>query len=193
MKDKRMKRLTVVGGMIAIIVLVVLIGRSFKKEPDGIEIIPVDKSQNNEVVVKNPEEIEKTEKEIDEVKEVQVTVAPIPTKSLDQNKDAIDAGTEQKIQEDISPKPTYTPEELTDPTKKPNGEEVKPKTEDKKVTATPKPEKVTDNKKEDKEDKADNNSSGGLPGFDDVPEGGPNEIIYGDSDGDIDKQVGSMD
>lgn len=177
-----MKRLVVIGGIIAMVFLIVLIGRRFQREPVTEATIPTDGSQSSEVVVKNPDKLETAEKE------VKVTVAPIVTETPSKESNSADKGTEQKIQSDVSPKPTYTKEQLTDPTKKPTGENVEePKTKDNKATATPKPDNKTDKKTED------TNSSGGLPGFDDVADGGANQVIDGDSDGDIDKQVGTMD
>ncbi len=186
MRNKRMKRLVVAGGMIAMVFLIVLIGRRFQKDPATEATIPTDKSQSSEVVVKNPDKLEAAEKE------VKVTVAPIATEAPSKENSSVDKGTEQKIQSDVTPKPTYTKEQLTDPTKKPNGEKVEtPKTKDKKATPTPKPDKNTDKKTNTKTE--DNKSSGGLPGFDNVQDGGANQVIDGDSDGDLDKQVGNMD
>lgn len=188
MRNKRMKRLVVAGGIIAMVFLIVLIGRRFQKEPATEATIPTDRNQSSEVVVKNPDQIEAAEKE------VKVTVPPIATEAPSKESSSVDKGTEQKIQSDVSPKPTYTKEQLADPTKKPNGEKVEdPKTKDKKATPTPtpKPDKKTDKQTDNKSE--DNNSSGGLPGFDNVPDGGANQVIDGDSDGDLDKQVGNMD
>lgn len=185
MRNKPMKRLVVTGGIIVIVFLIVLLGKRFQNEPYTEEPIPTDINTNSEVVVSNPDILVTEGKEESENK---VTVTPIITENPSQDDSSEDIKTEQKIQEDISPKPTYTEEQLTDPTKKPNGEKVEePKVKENKTTATPKPEENTNNTPED------NNSSGGLPGFDDVPDGGANQVIDGDSDGDIDKQVGTMD
>lgn len=185
MRNKLMKRLVVTGGIIVIVFLVILLGGRFQKEPYAEEPIPTDTNTNSEVIVNNPDILETEDKE---EKENKVTVAPIITEGPSQDDNAEDAKTEQKIQEDIPSKPTYTEEQLADPTKKPNGEKVEePKVKENKTTATPKPEENTNNNPED------NNTSGGLPGFDDVPDGGANQVIDGDSDGDIDKQVGTMD
>lgn len=186
MRNKRMKRLVVAGGIIAMVFLIVLIGRRFQKDSATEATIPTDRSQSSEVVVKNPDKLDVAEKE------VKVTVAPIATEAPSKESSSVDKGTEQKIQSDVSPKPTYTKEQLTDPTKKPNGEKVEsPKTKEKKATPTPKPDKKTDKQTDNKSE--DNNSSGGLPGFDNVPDGGANQVTDGDSDGDLDKQVGNMD
>lgn len=194
MRNKPMKRLVLTGGIVVIVFLIMLLGKRFQKEPYTEEPIPTDINKNSEVVVNNPDipETEETEykedKEFKEETENKVTVAPIITQGPRQDDSFEDAKTEQKIQEDITAKPTYTEEQLADPTIKPNDEKVEePKTKENKTTATPTPEDNTKNTPED------NNSSGGLPGFDNVPEGGANQVIDGDSDGDIDKQVGTMD
>lgn len=188
MRNKRMKRLVVAGGIIVMVFLIVLIGRRFQKDPTTEATIPTDKSESSEVVIKNPDTLDAAEKE------VKVTVGPIATEAPSKESRSVDKGTEQKIQSDVTPKPTYAKEQLTDPTKKPNGEKVEtPKTKDKKATPTPTPK--TDNSKDKKTNTKteDNKSSGGLPGFDNVPDGGTNQVIDGDSDGDLDKQVGNMD
>lgn len=192
MRNKRMKRLVVAGGIIAMVFLIVLIGRRFKKDPATEATIPTDRSQSSEVVVKNPDKLDAAEKE------VKVTVAPIATQTPSKENSSVDKGTEQKIQSDVTPKPTYTKEQLTDPTKKPNGEKVEtPKTKDNNITTVPTPTvkpTVTSEKKTDKKTEQEgSNSSGGLPGFDNVPDGGENQVIDGDSDGDLDKQIGNMD
>jgi len=185
MRNKPMKRLALAGGIVVIVFLIILLEKGFQKEPYTEEPIPTDRNKNSEVVVNNSDILEK---EDNEEKENKVNVAPIITEGPSQDDNAENAKTEQRIQEDIPPKPTYTEEQLADPTKKPSGEKVEePKIKDNKTTATPTPEKNMNNIPED------NNSSGGLPGFDDVPEGGANQVIDGDSDGDIDKQVGTMD
>lgn len=181
MKNKLMKRLIVAGGIFGIVILIVMIGTRFKKEPVTEADIPQTSSKIRDVVVDNPNESNTIEEE-------KITVAPIDiTEDAVEDKGSTDTGTEQKIQEDIPEKPTYTKEQLTDPTQKPNGEKVEvPK-------ATPKVTK-TDEKKDAKSDEnISKNSSGGLPGFGKVPDGGDNQVIAGDSDGDIDKQVGTMD
>ncbi|MDD3138740.1 MAG: hypothetical protein PHX08_07195 [Lachnospiraceae bacterium] len=191
MKNKIKKRLIVAGGIVVIGILIVIIGTRFKKEPVTEAVISPKSSQSSEVVVDNPDEsgtVEKSEK---------ITVAPIDvTDDTSQGSGSVDTGTEQKIQGDIPEKPTYTKEQLKDPTQKPNGEKVetsKVKDKDKTPTVTPKPTKA-DNKIDKKpEENADKNSSGGLPGFNNVPDGGDNQVIDGKSDGDIDKQVGNMD
>lgn len=177
-----MKRLIVAVGIVGIIILILMIGTRFRKEPVTEADIPQTSSEIRDVVVDKPDESQTIEEE------EKITVAPIDITEDDvEDNGSTDTGTEQKIQEDIPEKPTYTKEQLKDPTQKPNGEKVEvPK-------ATPKVTK-TDEKKDAKSDEnISKNSSGGLPGFGKVPDGGDNQVIDGDSDGDIDKQVGTMD
>ena len=63
--------------------------------------------------------------------------------------------------------------ETTNPSKPP---EYRPEDTEKKPAAESKPQ-----------------GGGGLPGFDNVPDGGANQGEYVDGDGDINKQVGEMD
>lgn len=187
MKNKLSKRLILAGGIVVIGILIVMIGTRFKKEPVTEVVISPESSQSGEVVVENLDETAKVEKERE------ITVTPIDvTEETGQDSSSVDNGTEQKIQGDIPEKATYTKEQLKDPTQKPNGEKVEdPKGKEKNPTATPKP--TVAEKKTDTETEAETNSSGGLPGFDNVPDGGANQVIDGTSDGDIDKEVGSMD
>lgn len=90
--------------------------------------------------------------------------------------------TEQSIQPEVT-KPAEPEEAVkTDPTKKPDGTKVEtPPTAEEHDSYTP------------PDDTGSENSGGGLPGFDNVPDGGSNQVIDGHSDGDINKQVGIMD
>ena len=78
-------------------------------------------------------------------------------------------------------KPEYTEDELKDPTKTPDGTPVEgtPEPQDHN-NVTPPPEQPS------------TNTSGGLPGFDNVPNAGANQGGSIDSDGDINTQVGIM-
>ena len=98
----------------------------------------------------------------------------------DPGRDAESSGTEQTIQPDPV-KPEYTEDELKDPTKTPDGTPVEgtPEPQDHN-DVTPPPEQPS------------TNTSGGLPGFDNVPNAGANQGGSIDSDGDINTQVGIM-
>ena len=75
----------------------------------------------------------------------------------------------------------FTEDELKDPTKTPDGTPVEgtPEPQDHN-NVTPPPEQPS------------TNTSGGLPGFDNVPNAGANQGGSIDSDGDINTQVGIM-
>jgi hypothetical protein len=194
--EKVKKWLLIATGLVVSVVLIIMIGSKFKTEPVAEVDIPQQSTENKDVEVDTTEELDSEEAE--------VTVPPVGV-TADSGEDggSGDSKTKQKIQEDIPDKPTYTEEQLTDPTQKPNGEKVdSPKAieTDPTPTVTPKPAKVdkepakADKKPAKKsENKAKKDSSGGPPGFDNVPDGGDNQVIYGDSDGDIEKQIGIMD
>lgn len=184
MNNKTKKWLTVAGCLVVCAVLVGLIGNQFKTEPLTDEPLPSQSSQPSDVTVTAPD----AEKE----KDVVVTPPDVPTTSQPETLPPQTDLPEQKIQPDVvkpqtpeSPKTedgtdrtppvdkdhTFTPESPdAPPTYKPEETEKKP---------TPPPSKP----------------SGGnsIPGFDNVPDGGPNQGEYVDGDGDINKQVGIMD
>ncbi len=181
--DKSKKWLIVFTGLILSMILVGLIGSQFRKEPVADVTIPENEVEVAEVSVDKPILTEK---------EDEIVVEPIlvPEQVEGEAKletENIDVGTEQKIQADIPEKPTYTEEQLSDPTQKPNGEKVE----------QPKEEMEEDNmivpQQPNTETQPKSKPSGGLPGFEDVPEGGNNQVIVGESDGDLNKQIGTMD
>ncbi len=175
--NKTKKRLIIFGGLAVSIVLIMLIAAQFKKEPIKEADITKQSIETNVVATDSKNKLE--------IKEAESTTAKI-TKDSQKVSGAVDTGTEQKIQGDVPEKPTKP---STDSTKTPSVEKTDPpKVEDTPLpsTSTPKstkPEKKVDTKTQ---------PSGGLPGFDNVPDGGENQVIDGKSDGDIDKQVGTM-
>ncbi|MGB4659867.1 MAG: DUF6550 family protein [Mobilitalea sp.] len=182
MNDKTKKRLIVAGGMVMSVALIVMIGVRLTKAPTDEVVIPAQSAEISDVVVDNQNDEETSEKE------EAVTVAPIEvTKEPQKDSGAVDAGTDQKIQGDVPEKPTYTEEQLTDPTQKPNGEKVESPTveDDTTPTATPKPEKT--------ETTTEQNTSGGLPGFDSVPDGGSNQVVEADDMYENGNKIGNMD
>lgn len=178
MNDKTKKWLLVAGGLALCAVLVVAITGQFKTEKPTDAPLPSQSSSVSDVTV-DPSVPDTTEKEKDVV--IQTPDATPPASS---DNGAVDTGTEQTIQGDVT-KPEYTEEELKNPDQKPNGEPVTEKDtvqdHDKVETpvVTPAPSKP----------------SGGnsIPGFDNVPNAGANQGEYVDGDGDINKQVGIMD
>lgn len=171
MNDKMKRRLAIAGASVICIVLVVAIGMQFAKEPVKPDASLPESASSSDVT---PEIQNNTEK-----KEVmvspQLTSEPESSETLPPQTDL----PEQKLQTDpVKPEAPAKPElpkdaDTTNPSKPP---EYKPEDTEKKPAAESKPQ-----------------TGGGLPGFDNVPDGGANQVIEGKSDGDINKQVGEMD
>jgi hypothetical protein len=116
----------------------------------------------------------------DAEKEKEVVVAaPNTSQPAITDNGADSTGTDQTIQGDVSKPPAPSKDQLADPSQKPN--------------ISSKPGNNTDAGNGDSPS-ADGSSQngGGLPGFDNVPNAGPNQVIEVDGDGDINKQVGEM-
>ncbi|MHB8061456.1 MAG: DUF6550 family protein [Ruminiclostridium sp.] len=175
--DKTKKRLIVSVGLAVSIVLIILIAVQFKKEPVKEVDIPAQSTETNTAAADNQNP-----------KEVKGTVKTPATVSEETQKDngAVDTGTDQKIQSDVPEKPT---EPSFDSTKEPSIEKVEPTKQKDKPSQTVPPSKPT---KPEKKTGTKTQTSGGLPGFDNVPDGGKNQVIDGKSDGDINKPVGTM-
>lgn len=178
MNDKTKKRLVVAGGLAVGAVLIAMISGQFKTAPVNDVEIPHESSDEQNVVVETPNI---TEKEND------ITVPDIEIPKETENPNGDDTGTEQTIQPDIPEKPTYTEEELTNPNQKPNGEKVDPPTSE-----NPKPPQ-TQEKLQEKQQEKTTNPTGGLPGFDNVPNMGENQTIIADDMYENGNKVGIMD
>jgi len=179
LSDKTIRQIIVVVGLALSLVLILMIGSKFKKEPITETQISQQNSEAGDVVVEKPKTTEK-----------EIIVPPIIT-SQKSNEDTtiLDRGTEQKNQKDVV-KPKYTGDELTDPTQKPTGEKVQPPTkEDTNSKTTTEPPKNDVPQGGDTKD-----GKIYVPGFGWIEdEGGGGEGIVVDGDGDINKQVGIMD
>ena len=172
MNDKMKRRFTIAGASLIGLALVIAIGMQFAKEPakpDASSQEPVSSSDVAPDIQKNTEK-----KEI--VVPPQTALEPEASETLPPQTDL----PEQKLQPDpVKPEAPKKPElpkdaDTQNPSKPP---EYKPEATEKKPPA---PESKPQ-------------SSGGLPGFDNVPDGGANQGEYVDGDGDINKQVGEMD
>lgn len=175
MNAKTKKWLAVTGCLALCAVLVALIGQQFNHTKPVDDPLPLQSSEVSDVTV-YPNLPDNAEKEV-------IVTPPDISQPASTNNGAVSSGTEQTIQSDAT-KPEYTEEQLKDPTQKPDGEKV---TEPPKPVDHDKVEKPKDNTE------APPKQSGGLPGFDNVPNLGENQVIEGKSDGDINKQVGTMD
>jgi outer membrane biosynthesis protein TonB len=180
--DKSKKWLIVFTGLIFSMILIGLIDSQFRKEPVADVTIPENEVEVAEVSVDKPI---LTEKE-DEIVVEPILVSEQVEGEAKLETENIDVGTEQKIQADISEKPTYTEEQLSDPTQKPNGEKVE----------QPKEEMEEDNmivpQQSNTETQPKPQSSGGLPGFENVPEGGNNHVIEAEDMYENGNKIGDM-
>ena len=180
--EKVKKWLIISGGLVLSAVLLVAIMSQFKAPPINDLDLPDPNSTTQKVAVESPD---MTEKEND------IKVPPIEIEKEPNNANGVDKGIEQNIQPDPI-KPEYTDEQLKNPDQKPNGE---------KVTEKDKPVEHNKVEKPNTPPKSDNQSQGGdvnskgetyLPGFGWIKNSGENQRIAGESDGDINKQVGIM-
>lgn len=182
MNDKTKKWLTVAGCLAICAVLVGLIGGQLRTERPVDAPLPTQSAQPSDVTVQRPD----TEKEL-----VVVIPPEIPAEPAVTDNGAVSSGTEQTIQGDPV-KPEYTEDQLRDQTQTPDGKPV----------ATPPPVVEHDQVEQPAEPpKADNQPQGGdvnskgetyLPGFGWIKNSGENQGVVGESDGDINKQVGIM-
>ncbi|WP_312943086.1 DUF6550 family protein [Oscillibacter sp.] len=170
MSDKTKRRLTIAGAVVICIALVVAIGMRFAKEPVRPDASSQEPVSSSEMA---PDIQDKTDKK-------EVVVSPQPT-TEPESSETLPPQTdlpEQKLQPDpVKPEAPAKPElpkdaDTTNPSKPP---EYRPEDTEKKPAAESKPQ-----------------GGGGLPGFDNVPDGGANQGEYVDGDGDINKQVGEM-
>ena len=171
MSDKTKRRLAIAGAAVICIALVIAIGMRFAKEPTRPDASSKEPVSSSDVA---PDIQNSTEKK-------EVMVSPQPT-SEPESTETLPPQTdlpEQKLQPDpVKPEAPAKPElpkdaDTTNPSKPP---EYRPEDTEKKPAAESKPQ-----------------GDGGLPGFDNVPDGGANQVIEVDGDGDINKQVGEMD
>ena len=171
MSDKTKRRLTIAGAVVICIALVVAIGMRFAKEPVRPDASSQEPVSSSEMA---PDIQDKTDKK-------EVVVSPQPT-TEPESSETLPPQTdlpEQKLQPDpVKPEAPAKPElpkdaDTTNPSKPP---EYRPEDTEKKPAAESKPQ-----------------GGGGLPGFDNVPDGGATQVIEVDGDGDINKQVGEMD
>ena len=174
MNDKTKKRLIVAGGILISAVLIFMIGTRLQPNPVKDASVTAPMNGTDKVVV-DGSKTGLTEKQEVTIPVIETTPQPKAETGGD------DTGTEQTIQPNIPEKPTYTEEQLKDPTQKPSGEKVDPPKEDKKPATTTKPAQT-----------ATQNSSGGLPGFDSVPDGGANQVINGTDMYENGNKIGNM-
>ena len=182
MKNSTKKWLAVAGGLALCAVLVVLITGQFQKEPPQEAPLPTASSQPGDVVVTPPDASGVPESQTPEEKDEPVMKPEIPSSTpVPDAGGAVSSGTEQTIQPDPV-KPTPSEDALKDPTQKPDGAPVEgaPIPGDHNNVTPPPPPPST-------------NTSGGLPGFDNVPDGGPNQVTNADDMYENGNKIGIMD
>lgn len=169
MTEKNKKRLTIAGASVLGLALVVAIGMQFIKAPGEPDALPTPEQSASSVAP----EVQKPD--------VVVTPPSTPVSQPDQLPPQTDLP-EQKLQPDpVKPEAPAEPPALPENADTKNPEkppEYKP--QDTEIKPTPPAESKPQ-------------GGGGLPGFDNVLDGGANHVIEGKSDGDINTQVGSMD
>lgn len=183
--NRTKKYFIVASGIIVIALLIAKIGSQFEKEPVVNAVIPQNENKVNDVVIDKPE-IEENEDDI-------IVEPVIIPEQIQMDNGAIDTGTEQKIQGDVPEKPTYTEEQLTDPTQRPNGEKVEQLKEDDEVETVPTQESpITE---------TNNEPQGGdtkdglvyVPGFGWIPDIGEGEGIAVEEMYENGNKIGDMD
>ncbi len=181
MNEKMKKRLAIGGCAVIGIALAAAIGLQFQKAPTQADVLPPESTESSEVTVAPPDSTSTTTPSTEE-KEIIVTVPP--TTAAPESSQAVDSKpaqtdqTEQSIQPEAT-KPVVTEEQKKDMTHKPNGEAVtgEPEVVDH-DTYTPPAEEPK--------------SNGGLPGFDNVPDGGANQVIPADDMYENGNKIGDM-
>ena len=179
MSDKIKRRLVVGVSLAACAILVVLIGSRFMTEPQTDDPIPSQSSEPSDVTVDT--DTEKNSEVVisaPDISDAAGTDSSIPAGSGD------DSGTEQTIQSDVT-KPEYSDKQLTNPSQKPNGESA--------TTPTPSSGNTDTNPSEGTSSNDSSKSSGGLPGFDNVPNLGENQGGTADDMYENGNKVGIMD
>lgn len=169
MSDKIKRRLAIAGAAVIGLALVVAIGMRFAKEPVRPDASSQEPVSSSDVA---PDIQNSTEKK-------EAVVSPQPT-SEPESSETLPPQTdlpEQKLQSNpVKPEAPAKPElpkdaDTTNPFKPP---EYKPEDKEKKPAGESKPQ-------------------GGLPGFDNVPDGGANQVINADDMYENGNKIGEMD
>lgn len=172
MSDKTKRRLAVAGAAVICIALVVAIRMRFAKEPVRPDTSSQEPVSSSDAA---PEIQDNTEKK-------EVVVSPQPATSESESTETLPPQTdlpEQKLQTDpVKPEAPAKPElpEDADTTNSSKPPEYKPEDTEKKSASESKPQ-----------------NGGGLPGFDNVPDGGANQGEYLDDMYENGNKIGEMD
>ena len=181
--EKTKKYLAIGGGAVICIALVAAIGMRFAKAPAQDDALPESSSSETQIVV-DPSNL--SHDATDDSTENDLVIRP-NTDSVDDGQavDSRPAQTdegEQSIQPDVTKPEQPSEDVLTDPTAMPDGTPVEqPPVAVDHDTYTP------------PEDTDTQNSGGGLPGFDNVQNGGDNQVIEAPDMYENGNKIGSMD
>lgn len=178
--DKTKRKIILAGGVIISIMLIAMIGSQFQNSNTSNL-----KTSNKENQASNVT-VDSAGKEEIKVEDIEITGQELTDNG------SIDTGTEQKIQGDVSEKTDYTQKQLTDSTKKPNGDKVESTTsvEHNSVANQQTPYKETDTVQG-----GTTNSKGQtyLPGFGWVENSGENQGEIAEDMYENGNKIGEMD
>lgn len=187
MTEKTKKYLAIGGGVVICAGLIVAIGLQFGKAPAGEDKLPEESSTVTQIVVDPSVPVSGSTEESTEEKEVvilpntDVAGGTDTSQSVDTRPPQTDQ-TEQSIQPEVT-KPAEPEKTVkTNPTQKPDGTKVD----------TP-PPPVDHDTYIPPADAGNQTSGGGLPGFDNVPDGGANQVIEAPDMYENGNKIGSMD
>lgn len=175
MKSTTKKWLTVAGCLAVCAVLVFVIAKQFDKAPVTDAPLPNSSVEAGDVEVNKPQ--------VDNAENNNAPAVNPIKPDASQTEDAsgaVSTGTEQTIQPDpVKPEPDE--DALKDPTQKPDGTPVEgtPTPEDHNTVTPP-------------SDPPSTNTGGGLPGFDNVPDGGANQVTEADDMYENGNKIGIM-
>ena len=184
--EKTKKILAISGGAVICVGLIVAIGLQFGKAPAANDKLPESTPSASDVVVNPSQPAVTTPETSTENKDVVVqpntdATAGNDTQPVDTRPAQTDQ-TEQAIQPEVTKPAAPSEDAVKDPTTKPDGTKVDtPPTPVDHDTYTP------------PADAGDQNSGGGLPGFDNVPDGGANQVIEAEDMYENGNKIGSMD
>lgn len=184
MKIKTKKWLLVAGGLVICAILVVLIGSSFSTQPVQDDDISATDDTDNGITVSPNTDLSAGDTSEPENSTPAIVINPSADIPATTGSGAVSTGTEQTIQPDVT-KPEYDEKTLTDRSKTPDGQPVSepPQSVDHDAVSTP---PAT-------EKPASGGTSGGLPGFDNVPNAGANQGNQADDMYENGNKIGIMD
>lgn len=180
MKSNTKKWLTVIGCLAVCVILIAVIAGSFRKAPVTDDPPQPSSSSQEEIVVDPSGSTPPTDPASSSSSDITVEPQLPSPEPADTGNGAVSSGTDQTIQADPVKPETPDEETLTNPSQKPDGTPVEdtPKPEDHDTYEPPVPPS--------------NNTSGGLPGFDNVPNAGENQGEYLDDMYENGNKIGIM-